>query len=86
VPITSPSWDDGSHDEGHEVRATVIGPVIGHVPCALDHQRRLQSARAERVARWAAARSAGRARRILEPPSPTDLRMSGEDVWKALRF
>jgi hypothetical protein len=64
----------------------MIGPVIGHVPCALDHQRRLQTARAARVARWAAARSRRRARRIPGPPSSTDLKTSGEDVWKALRF
>lgn len=73
-------------DQDRGASDAMIGPVIGHVPCALDQQRRLQAARAARVARWAASRSRRRPGRIIEPPSPTDLRTSGEDVWKALRF
>lgn len=63
----------------------MIGPVIGHVPCALDHQRRIHEAGAERVAR--ATVRYRRRRREDEPfslPGPSPAR--GEDVWQALRF
>jgi hypothetical protein len=61
----------------------MIGLVIGHVPCALDHQRRIREARAERVSR-AVARSV-RARGD-HPPVAAEPASSGEDVWLALRF
>jgi hypothetical protein len=72
-------WDDVPTHE----RCTVIGLVIGHIPCALDHQRRLREAQAARVAR--AMRPGRRPRPTI--PSPGDLsRPLGEDVWQALRF
>jgi hypothetical protein len=63
----------------------VIGLVIGHVPCALDHQRRIRDARAERMAR-AAARGRRAERRGELPAALTEPAPAGEDVWQALRF
>jgi hypothetical protein len=63
----------------------MIGLVIGHVPCALDHQRRIRDAGAERVSRGAAR--ARRGDRRGELPAPvTEPAPAGEDVWQALRF
>jgi hypothetical protein len=63
----------------------MIGLVIGHVPCALDHQRRIREARAERVSR-AVARSVRARRRGAHPPVAAERASTGEDVWLALRF
>jgi hypothetical protein len=62
----------------------MIGLVVGHVPCALDHQRRLREARAERLARAAMATRRSREGRP-SPPAETPPG-AGEDVWQALRF
>jgi hypothetical protein len=67
----------------------MIGPVIGHVPCALDHQRRIREARAERVSR--AVAQVGRRSRARGTGRGEDLPglvrgPAGEDVWQALRF
>jgi hypothetical protein len=62
----------------------VIGLVIGHVPCALDHQRRIRDAGAERVSR--AAARARRADRRGELPAVLTEPAPAEDVWLALRF
>jgi hypothetical protein len=59
----------------------MIGPVIGHVPCALDHQRKIRQASLERRGAWVLRRRRGR--RTVEPPA---LDTAGEDVWRALRF
>jgi hypothetical protein len=63
----------------------MIGPVVGHVPCALDHQRRIREARKERISR--AVARAGRARKgVVDPPVAAGRAPAGEDVWRALRF
>jgi hypothetical protein len=61
----------------------MIGPVVGHVPCALDHERRIREAHRERI-----SRAVARARRRGGGPLPPSecLRERGEDVWQALRF
>jgi hypothetical protein len=63
----------------------VLSPVLTHVPCALDHQRRIAEATREAVARSVARRRRpGRGtRRAL---SPRDAGPRGEDVWASLRF
>jgi hypothetical protein len=74
----------------------VIGPVVAHVPCELDRQRRLHQARADAAARRAGPSPLARVVRALlgaplHHPSPrghaeVDVAPRGEDVWKALRF
>lgn len=61
----------------------MIGLVIGHIPCALDHQRRLREAQAARVARTVRP---GRRRRPAILLGGDLSRRLGEDVWQALRF
>jgi len=72
----------------------VLSPVVSHVPCALDHQRRIAEATREAVARSVRARGpvarllarsggAGRTRRTLPARATTP---AGEDAWAALRF
>jgi hypothetical protein len=60
----------------------VIGPVIGHVPCALDQQRKVRQASLERRTAWMLRRRR-RGQVVSEPPAPDT---AGEDVWRALRF
>lgn len=64
----------------------MLSPVVTHVPCALDHQRRIAEATREAV-----ARSVRRGRRRPGPATrrsiaPGDARPGGEDVWTSLRF
>ncbi|HXF72984.1 MAG TPA: hypothetical protein VNO79_10300 [Actinomycetota bacterium] len=72
----------------------MFSPVVSHVPCALDHQRRIAEATAEAVARSARPRGAlarllgrrggtARTRRALPPRATVP---AGEDAWAALRF
>ncbi len=62
----------------------MFSPVVSHVPCALDHQRRIAEATAEAV-----ARSVPHGRRRLvsrRSIAPRDATPRGEDVWASLRL
>jgi hypothetical protein len=62
----------------------MLSPVVSHVPCALDHQRRLREARAAALAR--PLRRRGRRRRVeTSADQAAVLGAGGEDVWGALR-
>jgi hypothetical protein len=62
----------------------MLSPVVSHVPCALDHQRRLREARTAALAR--SSRRRGRRRRVeASADQAAILGASGEDVWGALR-
>jgi len=63
----------------------VLSPVVSHVPCALDHQRRIAEATREAVARSVRARRWWR-RATRRAIAPGDVASRGEDVWIALRF
>ncbi|HJV05344.1 MAG TPA: hypothetical protein VJ868_08780 [Actinomycetota bacterium] len=64
----------------------MITPVVGHVPCDLDQQRRLVEARADAAARRARKRKGARRRNSTRGHADPDLVPRGEDVWRALRF
>jgi hypothetical protein len=78
----------------------MLSPVVSHVPCDLDQQRRIQDARranlARRIAqgsgrgRWPFSRRRGRpgenGTRPADPLPAEHLRPVGEDVWHSLRF
>jgi hypothetical protein len=81
-------WPHGGH-------GPVIGPVVAHVPCELDQQRRLRQALADGAARRAGPSRMGSVVGTLLRRAPRsssrgyaelDLTPRGEDVWKALRF
>ena len=61
-----------------------MNPVISHLACELDQQRRLNEA--SREARIRAARPRGWRRRRPAVDFAADLRPHGEDVWRAFRF
>lgn len=61
----------------------MLSPVVSHVPCDLDLQRRIREARVESTLRAVLRRRRGRGG---PQPSAVDLRPAGEDVWHSLRF
>lgn len=62
----------------------MLSPVVSHVPCDLDLQRRIREARRESTLRAVLRRRRGRGGPA--EPSAVDLRPAGEDVWHSLRF
>lgn len=63
----------------------MFSPVVSHVPCALDHQRRIAEATREAVARSAPPRRRWPRRTTRRSIVPGDATRGGEDVWASLR-
>lgn len=61
----------------------MLSPVVSHIPCDLDLQRRMREARRESAVRALLRRRRGRGG---AEPVAVDLRPAGEDVWHSLRF
>jgi adenosylcobinamide amidohydrolase len=62
----------------------MLSPVVSHVPCALDHHRRIREARTDALAR--SSRRRGRRRSAgTSADQAAVLGTRGEDVWGALR-
>jgi adenosylcobinamide amidohydrolase len=62
----------------------MLSPIVSHVPCALDHQRRIREARTDALVR--SARRRGRRRGGgTSADQAAVLGTRGEDVWSALR-